>query len=78
MTLSPRDRATVLDLAAEKLVAALRAESDLDELITLPLDAAAAFLGMSPANVARTMETRAMGKRKRGISLKTLKQQLNP
>ncbi len=73
MNLSPEDRTAVLDMVAEKLVRKLCAAVDLDELIAMPVDAVCQMTGLSPAQVRREMPTRPMGKRKVGVSLKTIK-----
>lgn len=78
MTLSPQDRMAVIEQVAAKLVAEIRATVDLEDLITLPLDAVGQMVGLGPTQVARVMETRMMGMRKKGVSLKTLKKYLKP
>lgn len=71
--LSPDDRLAVLDMVAEKLAAGIRHGIDLDELIAMPIDAVVQMTGMSAAQIRRDMPTRMMGKRKLGVSLKTIK-----
>ena len=73
MTLSPADRAAVLDKVAEGIREELRKSVDLESLIMLPLDAVAALTLMSPAHVQRVMAVKPLGKRKKGVSLKELK-----
>lgn len=70
--LSPTDREKVLQLAAKSLVEELRKEIDIIDLITLPLDAVGQMVGLGPTQVARVMETRMMGQRKKGVSLRVL------
>jgi hypothetical protein len=77
MTLSPQDRAAVIELAATKLVAEIRQGCDLAELVTLPVGAVGQMIGLGAAQVARVMTTRPMGARKRGVSLKTLQTYLS-
>lgn len=72
MILSPTDRAEVLDLAAEKLASAIRAEFDLAALITVPVSTVSQITGLSRSQVERTFALRAMGKRKHGVSLRLL------
>ena len=74
--LSPQDRVEVLDLVAEKLASAIRESVDLEELIALPIDAVGQMTGLGPTQVKRAMATRPMGKRKLGVTLKTLKSYL--
>ena len=72
MILSPTDRAAVLELAADKLAAAIRAEFDLAELMTVPVATVSQCTGLSRSQVERTFPLRAMGKRKNGVSLRLL------
>lgn len=78
MTLSPPERDAVIKEAARLLVAELREQVDLDELITLPLDAAAQIIGLGPKQASRVLPTRQMGPRKLGVSLRSIKAYLNP
>lgn len=73
MILSPTDRAEVLDKIADKAWAEIRESMDVEDLICLPIDTVAIMTGLGATQVRRVMETRPMGKRKRGVSLKTLK-----
>ena len=72
MTLSPTDRAAVLDMAAEKLATAIRGQIDLAELMTVPTSMVSQLTGLSRSQVERTFQIRPMGKRKNGVSLKQL------
>jgi|688.fasta_scaffold1639602_2 hypothetical protein len=78
MTLSPNEREKVLRMVADQMLAEIRQGLDLDDLVTLPLPAAAAIIGIGPAQAQRVLKTRPIGKRKRGVSLKNLKAFLNP
>ena len=70
MTLSPSDRAAVLEMAAEKLAATIRSECDLLDCVTFPVSVVSQFTGLSRSQVERTFPIRQMGKRKAGVSLK--------
>ena len=72
MNFSPTDRAQVLDLAADKLAAAIRAEFDLAELMTVPVSMVSQLTGLSRSQVERTFQVRPMGKRRNGVSMKAL------
>lgn len=76
MNLSPEDRLAVLDLAATKLVERMAAACDIAELIALPIDAVCQIVGLSPSQVKRQLATRPMGKRKLGVTLKTIQNYL--
>tara|TARA_R110000868_G_scaffold51318_7_gene162900 strand:- start:1677 stop:1916 length:240 start_codon:yes stop_codon:yes gene_type:complete len=72
MNLSPTDRAAVLDMAADKLAAAIRAEFDLAEIMTVPVSMVSQLTGLSRSQVERTFTLRPMGKRRNGVSMKAL------
>ena len=72
--LSPADRDEILDRAARLLVEHLKAAVDLADLITIPLETAGICIGKGPKQTSRLLETRAMGNRKRGVSLKVLQE----
>lgn len=76
MDFSPEDHQTILELAAAQLVREVRKEMDLTELVSVPLDAAAAFMGLSPKQAAKHLTTRQIGTRKKGVSLKALREYL--
>lgn len=76
MNLSPDDRETVLNMVAEKLADRICAGVDLDELIAMPVDAVCQMTGLSASQVRRELPTRTMGKRKLGVTLKTIKSYL--
>lgn len=67
-----QDKADVIELAAEKLVAKLLEVVDVTELVVLPLDAVAVMTGLGSTQVRREMKTVPMGKRKLGVSIKVL------
>ena len=72
MTLSPSDRAAVLELAADKIAAEIRREFDLAELMTVPVSMVSQLTGLSRSQVERSFTLRAMGKRRNGVSMKAL------
>lgn len=72
MTLSPSDRAAVLELAADKIASAIRTEFDLAELMTVPVSMVTQLTGLSRAQVLRSFTIRPMGKRRNGVSMKAL------
>lgn len=72
MNLSPSDRAAVIDLAAEKLAKDLRQECDLSELMSVPVSMVSQLTGLSRSQIERTFTLRPMGKRRNGVSLKSL------
>ena len=74
MMLSPCDRAAVLELAAEKIAAAIRSECDLAELMTVPVSMVSQLTGLSRTQVERNFTVRPMGKRRNGVPLKALQQ----
>lgn len=74
MTLSPTDRAAVIERAADLLAAAIRKECDLAELMTVPVAMVTQLTGLSRSQVERTFTLRPMGKRRNGISMKALQQ----
>lgn len=73
MILSPSERDAVIHEIARLLVEELRKTVDLEEFITLPLDAVGAMLGLGPKQVSRVLKTRPMGVRKLGVSLKEIR-----
>jgi hypothetical protein len=72
MKLSPADHTAVLEMAAEKLLTAIRTEFDLAELMTVPVSMVSQLTGLSRSQVERTFTIRPMGKRRNGISMKQL------
>lgn len=78
MMLSPQDRAEVLERAADKLADAIRAEFDLAELMTVPVSMVSQLTGLSRSQVERTFTLRPMGKRRNGISMKSLQNFIKP
>lgn len=78
MNFSPEDHERILEMAAAQLVREIKQDVDLTELVTVPLDAAAAFMGLSPKQAARHLTTRQIGTRKKGVSLKSLREYLSP
>jgi|APGre2960657404_1045060.scaffolds.fasta_scaffold09600_7 hypothetical protein len=72
MTLSPSDRAAVLELAADKIAAEIRREFDLAELMTVPVSMVSQLTGLSRSQVERSFTLRPMGKRRNGVSMKAL------
>ena len=72
MQLSPSERKEFLEKAAALLVEELKQTTDLQDLITMPLDAVGAITGLGPKQVAARMTTRPMGTRKLGVSLRVL------
>ena len=72
MTLSPQDRAAVMELAADKIAAEIRREFDLAELMTVPVSMVSQLTGLSRSQVERSFTLRPMGKRRNGVSMKAL------
>jgi hypothetical protein len=73
MILSPSERDAVIREVARLLIEELRKTTDLEDLITLPLDAASAIIGLGPKQASRVLKTRPMGTRKLGVSLKEIR-----
>lgn len=75
MDFTPAERAVIYDLAAEKLVAEIKNElkAGLDEIITIPLSAAAQMIGMGSRTAAKVLPVTDTGQKERGISLAALK-----
>lgn len=72
MTLSPTDRQTLLDMAAEKIAASIKHECDLAELMTIPVSMVSQLTGLSRTQVERNFTLRPMGKRRNGVSMRAL------
>lgn len=74
MELSPIERREMLEILADKMLDRIEAQTgDLTDLVTLPVSAVGALTGLGPKQVARVMETRSIGARKLGVSLKVLR-----
>ncbi len=72
MSFSPESQARIERLAAELIVAELRASVDFAELVSLPLATVAHLIGLSPKQAGRVLPTRPLGTRNRGVSLRAL------
>ena len=74
MNFSPESQERIERIAAEMIVAELRAKVDFTELVSLPLSLVAQIIGLSTKQAGRVLETRPMGTRKRGVSIKVLQE----
>jgi len=74
MMLSPQDKQTVLEMAARNVAEQVCGAIDIAELITLPLAVVSQITGMGARQVERVLPIRALGARRRGVSLKAVQQ----
>lgn len=77
MDLSPRDRAQLIERAAELLVESIRQEvGDLTELMVLPLSTAATLVGVSPRSLSRMLPVVHTVAGKHGVQVSAIRQHL--
>ena len=79
MQLSPEDRDTVFQLAAERIVNELRAElgGSFAGLIVLPLNVVGPMIGLSGKQAGRRLPVTSLGARSNGVTLKNLQTHLD-
>ena len=77
MEFSPAERAKIIEQAsqivAEKILAGF---TDIEDLITLPMDMVEQTTGLGPTQISRRMPVRSLSQRKRGVSLKVVRNYL--
>lgn len=77
MTLSPQDRAEVLRLVAEQLVAEIRTTAgDLAELCVVPLGTASQLVGLSTKQAARLLPVTRTATGKHGVTIAAIRRHI--
>lgn len=78
MTLSPQDRRTVLELAAQTIVEELRAEAggDLSGFVLLPLGTAAHLVQVSTKQLPGLLPITTIGPKSKGVTLRNLREHI--